>query len=255
MPISYRESYFNRNEIWGIELSAQEIERINAIISLIPDGISSILDYGCGDGRIANALYDMGYDVVGADPAPTALKHLKGKTILLNGEHKFEKESFDLVICSQVLEHLEDAELEKVMSDIAITAKLHVIISVPYNENLSERLTKCVRCRTIYHIHHHVRSFNEDGLSGLFVPLGFETTAQKYIGHIAAANRPLLWLRQHIANRWASSPDCMCPTCGSTGSNYETHNLRSLLIAMARKCLPKKMTSHRIALLYRRING
>jgi len=80
-----------------------------------------ILDIGCGAGAIDFYLASQGHKVLGIDIAEKALGYCRKSAKLLRIENKlrFEKLSFpeerpqgkfDLVICSEVLEHIENDE-------------------------------------------------------------------------------------------------------------------------------------------------
>lgn len=76
-----------------------------------------ILDAGCGDGFYLHLLSNLGkFELVGLDSEPRALKsatkNLKGRRVkLIEGnilKMPFKNNSFDKIVCSEVLEHLQD---------------------------------------------------------------------------------------------------------------------------------------------------
>lgn len=101
----------------------------------------SVLDVGCGEGFVLMRLRksDIGKDLVGVDYSKTAIdigKKLHPSLNLKQGDiYKlpFKDNTFDLVICCEVLEHLEDPE--KALKELTRVSKKHVILSVP-NEPL-----------------------------------------------------------------------------------------------------------------------
>ena len=80
----------------------------------------NIIDLGCGDGRTLFALYKRGLlrnvgDIVGVDISYERIKRLKSNLPFVKGlvadacnVKEFPDQSFDFVICSQVIEHVED---------------------------------------------------------------------------------------------------------------------------------------------------
>lgn len=98
----------------------------------------SILDAGCGEGFILEKLHEnkIGHELVGIDFSRQALQI--GKTLHPNLTFKpgtiyhipFKDDSFDLVICSEVLEHLEYPE--KALEELERVTKKNCIISVPH---------------------------------------------------------------------------------------------------------------------------
>ena len=83
-------------------------------------GSGSILDVGCGCGRDIAELQEAGFDVTGADPSEDMLREaeriypgLKGR-LIHSALPKLEgiEGSFDGILCSGVLQHLEEPDLQ-----------------------------------------------------------------------------------------------------------------------------------------------
>lgn len=75
------------------------------------EGLKTILDYGCGKGRLADALKAYGLAVTNYDPAMP--------------EFSATPEPHDLVTCFDVLEHIEPECLDAVLADLKrVTLKL-----------------------------------------------------------------------------------------------------------------------------------
>jgi ubiquinone/menaquinone biosynthesis C-methylase UbiE len=97
----------------------------------------TILEAGCGEGFILERLYKanigekrMGFDF--SDTAVTLAKKERPHLDIRKGniyEIPFKDNSFDLVICCEVLEHLDDPK--KALSELARVSKQYVILSVP----------------------------------------------------------------------------------------------------------------------------
>ncbi len=78
--------------------------------------IKKIIDLGCGDGGIINAISKKYKDkkITGVDISPRRIKTLKQKFPKYDFyckdvcSTKLKKSSFDLIICTQVIEHIEN---------------------------------------------------------------------------------------------------------------------------------------------------
>lgn len=97
----------------------------------------TVLDAGCGEGFSLNRFYlqGIGEKLEGIDDSATAIssaKKLFPKIIFRRGNiyHlPYKDHSFDLVLCLEVLEHLENPK--KAISEIIRVSKKSAIISVP----------------------------------------------------------------------------------------------------------------------------
>ncbi|MDP3941739.1 MAG: class I SAM-dependent methyltransferase [bacterium] len=97
----------------------------------------SILEAGCGEGFILERLYkaNIGEKLVGIDFSDRAIALAKKERPHLDIRKgdiyniPFKDNSFDLVICCEVLEHLERPE--NALSELARVSKSYVILSVP----------------------------------------------------------------------------------------------------------------------------
>jgi Methylase involved in ubiquinone/menaquinone biosynthesis len=87
---------------------------IAPIVSLVPAG-ARVLDAGCGSGKMAVPLARAGYRVVGLDLVREGLREMQGRGIfgLAAGDVRclpFRDETFDAVVCYDVLQHLLEPE-------------------------------------------------------------------------------------------------------------------------------------------------
>ncbi len=112
------------------------------LISSIKDlGIESALDVGCGEGFTLNKLSEnkIGERLEGIDFQETAIeigRKLHPDLTLKQGNIyglEYKDNSFDLVMATEVLEHLEDPK--KAFSELQRVSSRYVILSVP-NEPL-----------------------------------------------------------------------------------------------------------------------
>lgn len=98
---------------------------------------AAVLDAGCGEGFVIARLMNLGSDlaVTGLDIDDEALEYARGlnKGVpFVKGsvyELQFDDGSFDVVILSEVLEHLEDPQ--RALAEVERVSRGHVVISVP----------------------------------------------------------------------------------------------------------------------------
>jgi SAM-dependent methyltransferase len=93
------------------------------------------LEVGCGEGVIADKLYDRFHEVVALDLPDAGLRHewtaYQGPLFLHADAHAlpFEDGQFDLVVAVEVLEHLTDPI--KGLHELARVGRRHLVVSVP----------------------------------------------------------------------------------------------------------------------------
>lgn len=107
------EDAYGRHGEW-LEFFSKVAQRIKKDI-----GPASALDVGCAFGLLVEALNDKGIDAYGVDISPYAISQARADMVdrlqvgsLLDGVPMNGLQKYDLVICTEVLEHLlpEDAE-------------------------------------------------------------------------------------------------------------------------------------------------
>lgn len=131
----------NENTFYEYDRIADR-KRVDFITKVLKDSLSPdarILDVGCGNGIISRHLGRAGFNVVGIDVSEKTIEKAKAATDLPNvtfmtksAEQLIaEGEQYDAVICSEVLEHLNDpaALLQVLYASLAKNGKL--IVTVP----------------------------------------------------------------------------------------------------------------------------
>lgn len=96
-----------------------------------------VLDVGAGDGYITNKIKEKGHPVVGLEISDKRIKNAKEKYNLdfVKGDANnlpFEDGSFDTVVASEVLEHLDN--LGQGLKEAIRVAKKKVIITLPIGD-------------------------------------------------------------------------------------------------------------------------
>lgn len=103
-----------------------------------------VLDVGCGRGALIKALCDAGFDATGFDPSRVALADFKRENQNL-AKRAWEGESiswqgiYDAIVCSDVLEHLEEDHAINLFEAIAKGARPHILVSVGVEQHTHDR--------------------------------------------------------------------------------------------------------------------
>lgn len=203
--MNHRHSIENLEEIWhqvppdyyqkGVKKNLlQQIwhkQKLGIIISLINSSKitpKNILDVGCASGWFLKQIsiqYPMA-DCIGIDVYKKAIKwgksHYKSLRLIYADAHSlpFPNESFDLVICAEVLEHV--IEPEKVLKEInrILTPKGIAIIEMDTGNLLFH-----IVWYWWTHLRHgvwkdaHIHAFNTEKLEKLIIKCGFSIVEKK----------------------------------------------------------------------------
>jgi SAM-dependent methyltransferase len=163
------------SDLSAYRASEREKARITDLFELIPKQGNSVLDVGARDGYLSGLLAERFKHVVALDLEKPTVVHprieaVKGDATAL----AFEDNTFDAVVCAEVLEHIPTPSLERACREIARVASLAVIVGVPYKQDIRCARTTCSACGNKNPPWGHVNSFDEDRLEELFpkLPVG-----------------------------------------------------------------------------------
>ena len=251
MPLSHRLDdmnglpfYRNFYEQTGIRKeNVNSEERVPITLGMIPLEIKSCLDLGCGDGTILNKLNPELFKV-GLDISHDALLNaeVEKKVLACSSRLPFRSNSYDLVICTEVLEHLPSEQFELSINEIQRIAKKNILVSVPFQENLDRKQACCPNCGFIFHIHMHLRRFNSTQLKTMFTSFSpkyyrFSQTLEK------SYPAWILEIRRKYGHRWEWDENALCPRCGHKNNHPPRRTpisvLTSILADIFAKSHPK----------------
>jgi hypothetical protein len=214
VPVSRWES----GEIWGNLKDAPDIrEKVRIFSEMIPEEVATIIDVGCGDGAITNALGRQ-WTVTGVDSSPTALQYVTTKAVLANArELPFPDASFDIAMSSQMLEHLDDVTYAPALAELQRVTREYLLISVPFREDLGMRMIRCPECGLRQHVWGHRRQFTPDSLMADL--RDFEALDIRIFGDMQDPPwpKPMLWAMHNIFRGWYM-PDGQYPRCARCGN-------------------------------------
>lgn len=182
-------------DLWeGLYLRPSFKDRLELFINRLKEVVSppaDLLDFGCGAGVMANYLGQLGYTVTGVDAAigmienaekERARNKLTSVSFNLIGcpPPPLGNESYDAIICSSVIEYLDDdKELLRNMAD-ALRPGGFLLISLPHKssilgkaEDLVSKLGLRSRISGIADITYSKRRYNEKVFISILRQLSF----------------------------------------------------------------------------------
>jgi SAM-dependent methyltransferase len=144
-------------------------KRIACLLAITPAEGETLLDVGAGNGYISHLLTEKCRTVTALDLVRPECDYenvmpVQGDVTQL----QFPDNSFDTVVCTQVLEHVPTRLLSKACTEIARVAKYNVVIGVPYRQDLRLERVTCPVCRRDNPPWAHVNTFDERKLLRLF---------------------------------------------------------------------------------------
>lgn len=206
---------FDQPSHWQRRHHRDESARIASTLEMLPDGVESLLDVGCGDGRITNRFADRVPRVVGVDASEAALAFVDAENHRSPVDRlDFPDRSFDLVSCLEVVEHLPDGVFEACLAELARVTRRYVLISVPLLETLAVKQLPCTICGHHFNQTGHLRRFSKRDIARLLPDLRTVELRECGAPQRHYYNRGLLAIRQRIAGVYNRSPDALCPACG-----------------------------------------
>lgn len=234
---------YTNTSIWENYASESILKyRLPLISKLIPKDVKSIIDVGCGNGLITNELAKK-YDVVGVDSSEKALEYVTCPTILSNITNINMKDaSADLVLCSEVLEHLPNPILLQGIEQLKRLSKKYIFITVPNNEFLKKSHVQCDSCAHIFHATEHVNTFNAKNMEALFSDQ-YKMIYNCVEGPMSREYNPfLLRIKQHIGGVYyvPKNTITLCPNCENTQFSKQKSNIISKSTNLLNRIISKK---------------
>lgn len=163
-------------------LSPRESERIRRTLAAIPPDATSCLEIGFLDLRLTRKLSER-LDVVSIDLPRPVREHEKYKLVFADLQSlPFEDRAFDLVCCTEVLEHLPAQMLARGVLELQRVASKYVLVTVPFRQRVWNELFRCRYCGYLGNTMGHLHSFDEYRLSALFS--GLHKVREETLGQV-----------------------------------------------------------------------
>lgn len=194
--MNYREYYENVSaqlSFWDLPRNSpryyQDMLRYDVITAIMPKSAKKILDIGCGDGYLSYMLAKRGKQTISVDFSMNRLKKLdrisNSNEILRIQTDATQlglvSGTFDAVICSEVIEHIEDfmAVLKEAYRTLQTGGTL--IVTVPNKERIKHII--CPHCQKSFNQDGHLHHFDKESLSAALMEAGFKVTRSKTFRH------------------------------------------------------------------------
>jgi Methyltransferase domain len=195
--------------------SPSEQERTSDLLRLMPSEGHHALDIGARDGYFSLLMADRFETVTALDLTEPNVSHPRVKCVRGDASQlQFPDRSFDLVFCTEVLEHIPTPSLVSVCREIERVASLHILIGVPYKQDIRIGRTTCYSCGKPNPPWGHVNAFDEQFLAGLFPHC--EVEAISFVGRTTEqSNRLSLALMEFAGNPYGTyHQEEPCIHCG-----------------------------------------
>lgn len=243
---------------WGSFTDAEI--NVKNILKTIPEDVQSIIDVGCGNGLITYVLSEK-YTVLGVDRSQKALAFVNSDKLLASCDKiPVANKSFDLVLCSEVLEHLPDDVFYSTINELDRIANKYILISVPNQESINKGMIRCPKCQFVYHRNLHMRSFNHEVFAKLYPT--YELIEHKAFGLKVRQYNSILSRIKHnitLSTSWIpwfwtknSSRKSFCPNCEIEFENKYKFNFLSLSLDIINILMSSKKEFWLMVLLKRK---
>lgn len=157
---------------------------------------ANILDLGCSTGGLLSIFKERGFQsLLGIDPSPACVNSVKRlfgvDANVSNFSELTTEKTCDLVILSEVLEHIVDLQgiLAKIRSIISDNG--YLFIEVPDSGRWEAQISAPFQQFSVEHINY----FSQDSLNNLLLKNGFSTSACRDVDYISEKiNEPVIML-------------------------------------------------------------
>lgn len=158
--------------------SLSEQARTSDLLRLIPEQGRHALDVGARDGHFSVLMADRfervtALDLSEPDIADSRIRCVRGNATDL----QFCDSSFDFVFCAEVLEHIPQELLGRACREMERVASGHILIGVPYRQDIRVGRTTCYSCMERNPPWGHVNTFDEARLASLFAQCDVEVVS------------------------------------------------------------------------------
>lgn len=219
----------------------KENERFALTRGLLPPDASSCLEVGFNALRMTPLLAER-YDVVGIDLPHRFERDTSYRLAFATAAAlPFVDDSFDLVVCTEVLEHMPEEVLANAVRELGRVSRRYLLVTVPYRQRVWNEHYKCAQCGFIGNSMEHLHYFDEAAVSRMFP--GYVAATNCLGGTIHGYAPDWLYRAANRAgNAWANLP-WRCTAChelpGEIRPNLLGHALRRVIWRWQRHVRPR----------------
>lgn len=179
-------------------------------------GDESILEVGVGQGFLLRKLRDKFplANIKAVDISIPFLQYIKSsidvECVVANAENLPFKEEFDLVVASDILEHVINPIDFLLSVNYALKSAGKLMLRVPFEDNMLQ-YSRLLGCK---HKFAHLRNFSRNNLIDILRQAGFEVEHVHYDGYYAYRRRPFfrsgraqVLFERYISQRYSNEND------------------------------------------------
>jgi len=175
---------------FSVKASGWLLKEVGKLIKEIglPKKEIKILDMGCGSGEFIEFLRkNTGSSCYGVDLSEERVKLSRSEfpnvefSVGSLESTNFKKETFDIVISTQAIEHLFDDELKPTFDEMHRLLKKNgrLLLTTRFEEDLTTRKRVCPDCHAIFLHSQHMQSFSISSLKALLEGSSLQTVRSK----------------------------------------------------------------------------
>jgi glycosyltransferase involved in cell wall biosynthesis/2-polyprenyl-3-methyl-5-hydroxy-6-metoxy-1,4-benzoquinol methylase len=171
------------------------------------------LDFGAGDGFLAELMLRDGFSIAALEPAQERRKALNRRLTGFPGylgsiEHAQNLTSFDCVIATEVIEHVSDDQLPSVLDTIwrALVPGGTLLLTTPNQERLEHSALYSPISGAVFHRWQHLQSWTADRLSTALETRGFRVEGVHSVSFSAVASQASPFAEELLLAKNARAP-------------------------------------------------